>query len=57
MTNDSKNCREGFKVVVEGRWSLNSSGRKHDFDCRPSSILKNTCYSEHSDITKKMYIM
>ena len=27
MTNNSKNRREGFKVVVEDRWSLNSSGR------------------------------
>ena len=26
MTNNSKNCWEGFKVVVEDRWSLNSSG-------------------------------
>ena len=33
MTNNSKNLREGFKVVLEDRWSLNSSGRKHDFDC------------------------
>ena len=33
MTNNSKNLRQGFKVVVENRWSLNSSGRKHDFDC------------------------
>ena len=27
MTNNSKNRREGFKEVVEDRWSLNSSGR------------------------------
>ena len=27
MINNSKNRREGFKVVVEDRWSLNSSGR------------------------------
>ena len=27
MTNNSKSRREGFKVVVEDRWSLNSSGR------------------------------
>ena len=33
MTNNSINRREGFKVVVEDRWSLNLSGRKHDFDC------------------------
>ena len=33
MTNNSKNCQEGFKVVVEDRLLLNSSGRKHDFDC------------------------
>ena len=33
MTNNSKNRREGFKVVVQDRWSLNSSGRYDDFDC------------------------
>ena len=33
MTNNSKNRREGFKVVVQDRWSLNSSGRYNDFDC------------------------
>ena len=27
MTNNSKNRREGFKVVFEDRWSLNLSGR------------------------------
>ena len=32
MTNNSKNRREGFKVVVQDRWSLNSSGRYDDFD-------------------------
>ena len=34
MTNNSKNRREGFKVVVQDRWSLNSSGRYDDFDCK-----------------------
>ena len=33
MTNNSKNRREGFKVVVQDTWSLNSSGRYVDFDC------------------------
>ena len=27
MTNNSKSCREGVKVVVEDSWSINSSGR------------------------------
>ena len=27
MKNNSKNHREGFKVVVEDRWLLNLSGR------------------------------
>ena len=33
MTNNSKNRRQGFKVVVQDMWSLNSSGRHDDFDC------------------------
>ena len=38
MTNNSKNRREGFKVVVQDRWSLNSSGRYDDFDCTSRAI-------------------
>ena len=33
ITNYSENGQEGFKVVVEDKWSLNLSGRKQDFDC------------------------
>ena len=42
MTNNSKNRREGFKVVVQDRWSLNSSGRYDDFDCSSLQLLALT---------------
>ena len=41
MTNNSKNRREGFKVVVQDKWSLNSSGRNDDFDCTLIKSCKN----------------
>ena len=45
MSNNSKNRWEGFKVVVEDRWSLNSSGRYHDFDCIPIETEKLSIFT------------